>query len=103
MTDEIPCELFVKLDKAGFTRRSTYSMPKLDEALKWLRDEKKLYIMPNDALGKDSNTPTEVSVKWDFQIDDITTTNIIYESRLIYSSYEEAIIAGIEYVLDNLI
>ena len=42
-------------------------------------------------------------MKWDVQIDDLNTSDIIYESRLIYSSYEEAVIAGIEYVLNNLI
>lgn len=94
MENDIPFELFKKLDKAGFTCKKTYSLPTLDDVLKWLRDEKKLYILPSDILIKDN-------IKWDVQIDDLNTSNIIYESRLIYSSYEEAAIAGIEYVLDK--
>lgn len=70
--------------------------PTISQVLKWLRDEKKLYITPSDILIEDN-------MKWDVQIDDLNTSDIIYESRLIYSSYEEAVIAGIEYVLNNLI
>lgn len=71
--------------------------PNISEVLKWLRDEKKLYIMPYNALSREYN------IKWDFEIDDLNTSDIIYESRLIYNSYEEAALAGIEYVLNNLI
>lgn len=70
--------------------------PTISQVLKWLRDEKKLYITPSDILIEDN-------MKWDFQIDDLNTSDIIYESHLIYNSYEEAVIAGIEYVLNNLI
>ena len=70
--------------------------PTILQVLKWLRDEKKLYITPSDILIEDN-------MKWDFQIDDLNTSDIIYESHLIYNSYEEAAIAGIEYVLNNLI
>ena len=70
--------------------------PTIAQVLKWLREEKKLYILATDVLIKDN-------IKWDFQIDNLNTTNIIYESRLIYNSYEEATLAGIEYVINNLI
>lgn len=71
--------------------------PTISQVLKWFRDEKKLYIMPYNALSREYN------IKWDFEIDDLNTSDIIYESRLIYKSYEEAAIAGIEYVINNLI
>lgn len=71
--------------------------PTISQVLDWLRKEKKLYIMPYNALSREYN------IKWEFEIDDLNTSNIIYESRLIHKSYEEATIAGIEYVLDNLI
>lgn len=96
MIDEIPFELFKKLDKVGFTRRSTYCMPKLDEALKWLRDEKKLYINPDLVLTKNG-------LNWDFTIINLNTADIIFESLAKYSSYEEATIEGIKYVLNNII
>jgi hypothetical protein len=70
--------------------------PTISEVLEWLRDEKKLYILPNDILIKGN-------IKWDVQIDDLNTSNTIHESRLIYTSFEEASLAGINYVLDNLI
>ena len=70
--------------------------PTISEVLEWLRDEKKLYILPSDILIKGN-------IKWDVQIDDLNTSNIIHESRLIYTSFEEASLAGINYVLDNLI
>ena len=70
--------------------------PTISQVLEWLRDEKKLYILPNDILIKGN-------IKWDVQIDDLNTSNTIHESRLIYTSFEEASLAGINYVLDNLI
>jgi hypothetical protein len=70
--------------------------PTISEVLEWLRDEKKLYILPNDILIKGN-------IKWDVQIDDLNTSNTIHESRLIYTSFEEASLVGINYVLDNLI
>lgn len=70
--------------------------PTISEVMKWLRNEKKLYILLTDV-------PIMGNIKWDFEIDDINTSDIIYESRLIYNSYEEAAMAGIEWVLNNLI
>lgn len=99
MTDEIPFELFVKLDKAGFTCRSTYCVPKLDEALKWFRDEKNIHIEiytnasgynyiisdtpklgGSDKYWSDHEGPNDGGC-WDF--------------------YEQAAIAGIEHVLNE--
>lgn len=70
------------------------SCPTIPQVLKWFLDKKKLYMFPNVVLINDT-------IKWDFQIDDITTTNTIYKSCLKYKSCEEATLAGIEYVLDN--
>lgn len=65
-----------------------YTAPTISQVLKWLRDEKKLYIM---------------ILNWDFIIVDLNTADIIFESLAKYSSYEETAIEGIKYVLNNII
>ena len=70
--------------------------PTISQVVKWLIDEKKLYISPKWLI--------DDTIKWVFQIDNLNTRrNTIYESCLIYKSYEEAAMAGIEYVLDNIL
>lgn len=99
MTDEIPFELFGKLDKVGFTRRSTYSVPKLDEALKWLRDEKNIHIeIYTCASGYDyiiSNTPKLGGSDRHWSESEGPNDGGCWDF------YEQAVIAGIEHVLDE--
>lgn len=99
MTDEIPFELFVKLDKVGFTRRSTYCVPKLDEALKWLRDEKNIHIeIYTCASGYDyiiSNTPKLGGSDRHWSESEGPNDGGCWDF------YEQAVIAGIEHVLDE--
>lgn len=72
------------------------SAPTISQVLKQLREKKKLYVYPYLLPGKNG-------LKWVFNIDDLNTGWIIFESCAKYSSYEEANNAGIDYVLDNLI
>ena len=96
MKDDIPFELFKRLNKIGFTCKSIYPLPKIGDALKWLRDEKKLYVEP-------TLVSTKNGLNWDFTIVDLNTADIIVESRAKYSSFEEAALVGIDYVLNYLI
>lgn len=99
MIDEIPFELFKKLDKVGFTRRSTYCMPKLDEALKWLRNEKNIHIeIYTNASGYNyiiSDTPKLGGS--DRYWSDHEGPN----DGGCWDLYEECVIAGIEYAINN--
>lgn len=67
--------------------------PTISQALKWLREEKKIHIV----------TDFDSNMCWYFQIALYGTTNYERESEHQYNSYEQAALAGIEYVLDNLI
>lgn len=73
--------------------------PTISQVLKWLREEKKIYIMINfwpagynaeiyTKIGKDKNR-----FDWERYIDECDY----------YDSYKLAAIAGVEYCLDNLI
>lgn len=85
--------------------------PTISQVLKWLREEKKMYVEPciladadTDADGKVINEYTY----WSFSVTHIETGDMIYfEYERIddkrFDSYEQAAIAGIEYCLDNLI
>lgn len=67
--------------------------PTISQVLKWLRDEKKIAI-----------NIEFIPYTWQYKIIDMSFDRR-FEScgRVIFSNYEEAAIAGIEYVLDNLI
>lgn len=66
------------------------------QVLKWLRNEKEIYCLPHFEQGIDI---------WLFCIErPLAGTEFAeYISESIYNTYEDAAIAGIEYVLDNLI
>ena len=67
--------------------------PTIDQVLEWLRKEKSLYI--------------RLSVYWIGWCFDITDMNpndkFIYGSECEYQKFEQAALAGINYVLNNLI
>lgn len=67
--------------------------PTISQVLKWLRDDKKIAI-----------NIEFIPYTWQYKIIDMSFDRR-FEScgRAIFSDYEEAAIAGIEYVLDNLI
>lgn len=80
-------------------KRNFIDAPTISQVLKWLREEKKIYIMINFwPAGYDAEIYTEIgkdrnSFCWERYIDECDY----------YDSYELAAIAGIEYCLDNLI
>jgi hypothetical protein len=64
--------------------------PTISQVLKWLRDEKKIHI--------------EISPKWQYTVYDMRCNPWIgYSDMQNYDDYTMAVIAGIEYCLDNLI
>ena len=73
-----------------------YTAPTISQVLKWLRKEKKIYCLPYFEQGIDM---------WLYSI---CRPNMACEfpefiSESIYNDYEQAAIAGIEYVLNNSI
>lgn len=66
--------------------------PTISQVLKWLRDEKGIHVCI--ALGEFSDWMYDVS-----RIDG----NMFCKAEDDFESYEQAVLAGIEYVLDNLI
>lgn len=75
--------------------RDNIDAPTISQVLKWLRDEKKIYIMVDRSF----------SVRgWHYYIiDDDDFENPIQQEVEHNRCYKQAAIAGIEYVLDNLI
>ena len=73
--------------------------PTISQVLKWLRDEKDIFIEITVDVNDKFNYYFEVFKKGDDTWDHIGQ-NDTYDY---FESYEEASLAGIEYVLDNLI
>lgn len=75
--------------------------PTIAQVLKWLRNEKRLHI--EIAIWDSKYLPAIVYI--DIPDDDIVHCNqsILLDNEITFDSYEEAAIAGIEYVLNNLI
>lgn len=71
--------------------------PTISQVLKWLREEKKLYVEINmhQYLDKSKFYPT---IQYMDKME-----NRVHINNIVYESYEDASLAGIEYVLDNLI
>lgn len=66
--------------------------PTISQVLKWLRKEKKIYVL------------IEVEYEDWFEYKIVQTIKGIRGSNTrVYETFEEAVLAGIEYVLDNLI
>lgn len=92
-------ELSDKLRSKGYfdNYQGCFNLPRIDEVLAWLREEKKLHIMMATYSHYPNNTHD-----WGYEILNLQTyTCELYRCR--FNSYEQAAIAGIEYVLDNLI
>lgn len=68
----------------------TFHLPRIDEVLAWLREEKKIHI--------------GISPQWQYTVYDMRCNPWIGRSDMQnYDDYTKAAIAGIEYCLDNLI
>ena len=84
-----------------------YVCPTISQVLKWLREGKKMfvcaYIMSDVSLDADGNI-VDCWKYWMFDISSTSDAHRIYTEELNeFESYEEAALAGIEYVLNNLI
>ena len=72
------------------------SAPTISQVLKWLRNEKKIYCLPYFEQGIDMWLYAICKPAYGCEFPE-------FISESIYDSYEQAALAGIEYVLDNLI
>lgn len=92
-------------------RYEDYPKPTISQVLKWLREEKSIYVEPCILADSDTDADGKVINKysyWSFSIVSIETGDMIYfeyehidDKR--FETYEQAALAGIEYVLNNLI
>jgi hypothetical protein len=82
----------------------TIAAPTISQVLKWLRDEKKIFISIGLSMcgyhydvqyNIKNNSDYPDLLKWD--------NAILNGEQTVFASYEAAAIAGIEYVIDNLI
>lgn len=125
MKDFISYELAKKLEKKGFDCDNNYGYnekgdicvpvynidedqlrtmtpcPEIHEVLKWLREKHKLHIDIAIWDGQYIAMIVHINVK-DENIEHSNET-VCMENDDKYDSYEQAAIAGIEYVIDNLI
>lgn len=79
-----------------------YTAPTISQVLKWLREEKEIYIViePFPTMATKNKICWGWSFKW--HSDGIYIDHTFADDAS-YATYEEAAITGIEYVLDNLI
>lgn len=127
MSEFVPFEIAKKLKEKGFDwetnnvyeknilacRYEDYPKPTISQVLKWLREEKKIFIAINIAwCYEDENKPFYKNPKmlpilkgYNAGIYNLDNLNDGKMSNKItyFETYEEAALAGIEYVLDNLI
>lgn len=85
-------------------RYEDYPKPTISQVLKWLREEKKIYV----GISYISKIISEDGVMDNFYYPTYQKIDLFEPMFFIggddnYSTYEEATLAGIEYVLDNLI
>jgi hypothetical protein len=97
--DFVPYEPLCKLREKGYKCKYIRFEGHIYDVLKWLREEKKLYIEiymhHNCYLWEIYNTKIYDDVDFDQKSEKY--------SELEYETYELAALAGIEYVIDNLI
>lgn len=81
----------------------TIAAPTISQVLKWIREEKKIDILPQRghiSIDKNSKVTRYYNVNIYFERSFACTLD---NDEQDYSTYEEAALAGIKYVLDNLI
>lgn len=106
--DFIGYDLAVKLKEKGFEwdRITTYNPrtkvrnnhlePTISQVLKWLREEKKIYIMIDRSFAMNNSWHYSICVDDDFD-------NIVQQASIANKSWEQSALDAIEYVIDNLI
>lgn len=75
--------------------------PTISQVLKWMRDEKKVYVLitPYPSIAAKNKIVWAWGINWNSDGVDIRT----FSDYDTYISYEEAALAGITWVLDNII
>ena len=91
----------------NISRDNIYFAPTISQVLKWLRNTHKLFISPCVITDYQDDFHRDTTY-WSFIVVNIESGDSIYreyervtEKR--YDSYEQAAVAGIEYVIENLI
>lgn len=106
-TFEIDCNVCYKYNgnlcnnarsMSGVDREISYMAPTLQMAMKWLREEKEIYI--TIVYG---DYPSLNKVFWTPQIDSLEGFDLPDSFYKEYKKYEEACEAAIKYALENLI
>lgn len=111
--DFVPFELAKKLKEKGFRynknnlldrlcMENQINYPPISQVLKWLRKEKKIYIISQPFASMATTDKVVWSWHWKHNSDG-EFIDITYSDDTSYISYEEASVAGINYVLDNVI
>lgn len=97
--DNMPDEGICIIDLLSEHNKAEWSpfidAPTISQVLKWLREEKKIFILID--IRKDLSWFYEI---WGIEIRLHPLGCVPYEKK---QSYEQAALAGIEYVIDNLI
>lgn len=83
-------------DGCIYHKEDAYTAPIISEVLKWLREENKIFV---------EISPVYIDITFYVSVYKSKDGKFLkcYISDLKYNSYEQAALAGIDYVLDNLI
>lgn len=88
----------------GFT-----DAPTIDQVIKWLRNEKKIHIFSDMHIDYETETEDNKTEEyWFYTIVNMENGKQIYDDycdteTLTHKSYDDSIIAGINYIINNLI
>ena len=91
----------------NISKDNIYFAPIIYQVLNWLRKEKHIHI--NTSVYKDESEDADGRIIeewcfWNWDIQNCNSGDVLQDGDDIeYESYEQAAVAGIEYVLDNLI
>lgn len=85
------------IDDSGFC----IDAPTISQVLKWLREEKKIYIVI--AVNPTLSTKDKIAYYYQVYSNSNGVTSDYYESEECYAQWEDCAIDSIKYVLDNLI
>lgn len=90
-----------------YPENNRYDAPTISQVLKWLRKENHIHI--NTSVYKDESEDADGRVIeewcfWNWDIQNCNSGDVLQDGDDIeYESYEQAALASIEYILDNLI
>mgnify|MGYP003305156833 FL=1 len=87
-----------------------YTAPTISQVLKWLRVDRCFHVSPDLMSDYSEDADGNICKEWTYWsysihhiIDGVLYRDYNQFDHIEYKSYEEAALAGIEYVLDNLI